>query len=189
MILIIDNYDSFTLNLAEYFHRLGKETHVLRNDLPLERYFEIDYEGIVLSPGPQLPKDANQLLSLIERFEKTHPILGICLGHQALNEFYGGSLKKLPSPKHGKVSEVTHTRIDIFKNLQNPLSVVRYHSWEVNKLASTLSPLAHSKDDNSIMAFKHLTKSVTGIQFHPESILTSFGMDILKNWLIVNSIS
>lgn len=189
MILIIDNYDSFTLNLAEYFHRLGKKTHVLRNDLPLERYVELDYEGIVLSPGPQLPKDANQLLLLIKHFEKSHPILGICLGHQALNEFYGGSLKKLTAPKHGKVSEISHTQTAVFKKLSNPLSVVRYHSWEVNKLASPLRPLAHALDDNSIMAFNHLTKPITGIQFHPESILTHFGMDILKNWLIVNSIS
>lgn len=189
MILIIDNYDSFTLNLAEYFHRLGKETHVLRNDLPLERYFEVVYEGVVLSPGPQLPKDANQLLFLIEQFEKTHPILGICLGHQALNEFYGGDLKKLGVPKHGKVSEISHTQRGVFKNISVPLSVVRYHSWEINKLSPTLVPLAHALDDNSIMAFSHLTKPITGIQFHPESILTNFGMDILKNWLIVNSIS
>ncbi len=189
MILIIDNYDSFTLNLAEYFHRLGKETHVLRNDLPLEKYCEMEYEGVILSPGPQLPTNANQLLSIIEYYEKSHPILGICLGHQALNEFYGGSLRKLPQPKHGKVSEVSHTQSAVFEHLSSPLSVVRYHSWEINKLATPLKPLAHAMDDNSIMAFSHLTKPITGIQFHPESILTTFGMDILKNWLIVNTIS
>ena len=144
---------------------------------------------MVLSPGPQLPKDAHQLFSLIEHFEKSHPMLGICLGHQALNEFYGGTLKILSQPKHGKVSEVSHAQAAVFENLSSPLSVVRYHSWEVNKLAPSLSPLAYALDDNSIMAFSHLTKPITGIQFHPESILTTFGMDILKNWLIVNSIS
>ena len=189
MILIIDNYDSFTLNLAEYFHRLGKETRVLRNDLPIEKYFEKTYEGVVLSPGPQLPKDANLLLTLIDKFEKTHPILGICLGHQALNEYYGGSLKKLPSPKHGKLSTITHTNTSVFNTLPSPTSVVRYHSWEINSIAPNLEVLATSEEDSSIMAFRHLDKPVIGIQFHPESILTHFGMDILKNWLIVSGIS
>ena len=189
MILIIDNYDSFTLNLAEYFHRLGKETRVLRNDLPIEKYFEKTYEGVVLSPGPQLPKDANLLLTLIDKFEKTHPILGICLGHQALNEYYGGSLKKLPSPKHGKLSTITHTNTSVFNTLPSPTSVVRYHSWEINSIAPNLEVLATSEEDSSIMAFRYLDKPVIGIQFHPESILTHFGMDILKNWLIVSGIS
>lgn len=189
MILIIDNYDSFTLNLAEYFHRLGQQTHVLRNDLPFEAYTKNTYQGVVLSPGPQLPKDANQLMLLIAHFEKSHPILGICLGHQALNEFYGGTLKKLPQPKHGKLSTITHSNDTLFHSINNTLEVVRYHSWEIDALSTSFRATSHSDDDNCIMTIQHLNKKITGIQFHPESILTKDGIEILKNWLTMCGIS
>lgn len=189
MILIIDNYDSFTLNLAEYFHRLGQKTHVLRNDLPFEEYLKNTYKGVVLSPGPQLPKDANQLMRLIAHFEDTHPILGICLGHQALNEFYGGTLKKLPSPKHGKLSRITHLNNDLYHHLPTVIEVVRYHSWEIDQLSTSFIATSHSLDDNCIMTIQHYNKKITGVQFHPESILTKDGIEILKNWLTMYGIS
>lgn len=189
MILIIDNYDSFTLNLAEYFHRLGMATEVIRNDEPFNSFLEKEYQGVVISPGPQLPKNANHLLKLIKHFEQTLPILGICLGHQAITEFYGGTLKKLSIPQHGKQSLITLGKDPLFHSLPHQISVVRYHSWEVETLPQPLLEIARSNNDDSIMAIKHLSLPIYGIQFHPESILTESGIDILKNWLIVNGIS
>lgn len=189
MILIVDNYDSFTLNLAEYFHKLGKETLVLRNDLELSEYTKIEIEAVVFSPGPQLPKDANKLMDLIHLFEGKLPLLGICLGHQALNEYFGGTLKKLPEPKHGKVSKINHVETGIYKGFEQNIKVVRYHSWCIDKLAENFEVTATSLDDTSIMSIQHKNKKITGIQYHPESILTNKGIDFLKNWLIMSGIS
>ena len=189
MILIIDNYDSFTLNLAEYFHRLGKETHVLRNDLALAAYTTQIYEAVVLSPGPQLPKDANKLMDLIKIFEERAPLLGICLGLQAINEYFGGSLKKLPEPKHGKLSTLYHHGKGLYLGFEQNTKVVRYHSWAIDTLAEEFEVTSTSNDDKSIMSIQHKNKKITGIQYHPESILTHNGIDFLKNWLILSGIS
>lgn len=188
MILIVDNYDSFTLNLADYFHKLGKKTAVLRNDLNMDAY-PLNIEGLILSPGPQLPKDANNLLAIIKRYEASTPILGICLGHQALNEYFGGTLKKLPEPKHGKISPVNHDEENIYKGTQSPQNVTRYHSWSIDQLADCFNITGQANDDNSIMSIQHSSKLITGIQFHPESILTNKGIDFLKNWLTMCGIS
>lgn len=189
MILIIDNYDSFTLNLAEYFHRLGKETLVLRNDLELSKYQKNNFEAVVFSPGPQLPKDANKLMDLVNIFEGELPLLGICLGLQAINEHFGGSLKKLPEPKHGKISSLSHNSSGIYNGLEQHINVVRYHSWCIDSLATDFEATATSNDDDSIMSIQHKNKKITGIQYHPESILTNKGIDFLKNWLIMCGIS
>lgn len=189
MVLVIDNFDSFTLNLAEYLHKLGKQTIVLRNTVPISELAHLDIEGIILSPGPQLPKDSNNLMAIINHYEGKVPLLGVCLGHQAINQHFSGTLKKLEHPVHGKVSTIEHSKEGLFNNVPSPCNVVRYHSWTIDKLGKDLDIKGRSIKDDSIMAIAHNNHFTYGIQFHPESILTDFGIDIIKNWLIASGIS
>jgi anthranilate synthase component 2 len=184
VILLIDNYDSFTYNLVDYFARLGVRCHVVRNDQPPDTYASLPFQGIVLSPGPGTPRQAGYLMHAIERFYRRFPLLGICLGHQALGEFFGATLTHAHRPMHGKVSQITHRGCGLFEALPNPLAVVRYHSWVVQSLPAELLPTAYTLDTHQeLMAFQHQKLPVFGVQFHPEAALSQGGLKLLNNWL------
>ena len=182
MILVIDNFDSFTYNLVAYFKELGEEVHVVTNKVLFSQLILKKYRGVVLSPGPSLPKDSNNLVSLIKSLQGKVPILGICLGHQALAEVNGATLKRMSRPQHGKVSEISCFGNMLFDQIPKQIKVVRYHSWYVENLPNTFDIVAETID-KQVMAFENQSLNISGIQFHPESILTEFGLEILSNWL------
>ena len=180
-IALIDNYDSFTYNLYDYICRLGADCQVYRNDeVQIDQL--ADFDSIVLSPGPKRPSDAAQLMNIIEKYYKLKPILGICLGHQALGEFFGAKLVNATIPVHGKTSLIQHSENDIFKDFENPMQVMRYHSLLLQDLPLSLISLA-STYKNELMAFRHSTLPIWGLQFHPESILSPSGLRLLENWM------
>ena len=182
-ILIIDNYDSFTYNLVHLVEQFADDVLVIRND-KVDFSIIDQYDKIILSPGPGLPKESNQLMDVIKEVYKQKPVLGICLGHQAIAEFFGGTLKNLDKVQHGVSSKIEVVQDDaIFNDIPVSFQVGRYHSWAVTSpLPKTLTLLAISSDQ-CIMAFKHKSLNLYGIQFHPESILSDFGKAIIRNWL------
>ena len=181
-VLVIDNYDSFTYNLVHYMEDLDYEVSVVRND-EFSMDFVEKFDKILISPGPGIPDEAGQTKELIKRFCATKSIMGVCLGHQAIGEVFGGKLKNLDSVFHGVATDINIVSEDkIFKNIPKKIKVGRYHSWVVEKLNDNLEVLA-SDNDGNIMALRHKDYKVWGVQFHPESILTEYGKDILKNWL------
>jgi anthranilate synthase/aminodeoxychorismate synthase-like glutamine amidotransferase len=185
MILLIDNYDSFVHNLARYFQRLGQETVVVRNDqIDAERAAAMQPRAIVLSPGPCTPNEAGCSVEVVERLAGRVPILGVCLGHQAIAAALGASVVRAPQPMHGRTSVVEHEGEGVFAGLPNPLTVGRYHSLVVDPatLPHELKPTAHTPE-GVIMAFAHREWPVVGVQFHPESILTEHGYALLANFL------
>ena len=185
MILLIDNYDSFTYNLYHYLGELGAEVKVFRNDkISLEQIAALRPEKIVISPGPCTPKEAGISCDAIRNFGATTPILGVCLGHQSIGAAYGGEIIRAPSIMHGKLSAVSHDGQTIFKNLKNPFDAMRYHSLVIDPkhLPEELSVSAHTAD-GVIMAVRHKKFPVEGVQFHPESILAEEGKKLLKNFL------
>ncbi|OHX68241.1 anthranilate synthase component II [Flammeovirga pacifica] len=183
MILLLDNFDSFTYNLVDYFSQLGKKVEVVRNDSPLEEITPYKYEAVVLSPGPETPDKAGNMMEVINYYHKTHPILGICLGHQAIGEFFGGKVHKAIKPMHGKMSKIScDTNSLLFQNIPEQLTVVRYHSLILDHLSDNIEVVAKT-EQNEVMAIQHKTLPIHGVQFHPEAILTEFGLDILKNWI------
>lgn len=194
MILLVDNYDSFVHNLARYLRRLGQESLVLRNDaIDVAGVRRLKPEAIVLSPGPCTPNEAGCSLDLVREFHKELPLLGVCLGHQAIAQAFGGRIIRAARPVHGQASVVTHDATGLFANLPSPLRVGRYHSLAVDpsSLPAELQVTAQTKS-GTIMALAHRTLPVFGVQFHPESILTEHGYDLLVNFLRhaqVNSIS
>ncbi len=185
-VVLIDNYDSFTYNLVQYFGDLGVTCDVRRNDsLSVEEALKIDAAGIVISPGPSDPAHAGICLDLIRAAgEKDIPLLGVCLGHQAIGEAFGGKVIRGPVPMHGKVSQITHDGQGIFAGLPTPYPVTRYHSLLVERatLPTCLEVTAQS-DDGMIMGLQHRTKPIHGVQFHPESIATGHGHALLKNFV------
>ncbi len=189
MILIIDNYDSFTYNLVQYFGELGATLDVRRNDtVSVDEVAVLAPDAIVISPGPCTPTEAGVSVPLIKRWGAEIPILGVCLGHQAIGEAYGGRVVRANRVMHGKVSRITHNQSGLFDNLPSPLEVMRYHSLLVESatLPEELEVLAVADDDPSeIHALKHRTHPVYGVQFHPESILTQGGKQLLINFLAV----
>lgn len=187
MILVIDNFDSFTYNLVDYFERLGVNCQVYRNDVSIDVITQQDYSAVVISPGPETPEQAGNVMEILSYYEKKLPILGICLGHQAIGQFYGATLTKAIKPMHGKVSSVATIEDPIFSNLSSEIDVVRYHSLVLANLPDSLVSLSETKE-GEIMVIKHKKLPIYGIQFHPESILTERGLDLLNNWLILNSI-
>jgi anthranilate synthase component 2 len=187
MLLVIDNYDSFTYNLVQYLGELGEEPVVRRNDaIGVEEIGEMHPSAIVLSPGPCTPSEAGITVPVVKRWGSTIPILGVCLGHQAIGEAYGGVVVRAARVMHGKVSKITHDGTGLFAGLPVPLEVMRYHSLIVERatLPPVLEILATTGDaPDEIQAVKHLSHPVWGVQFHPESVLTHGGKRILENFL------
>lgn len=183
MWVLLDNYDSFTYILHHYLLQTGNECAVYRNDeLTLQQLIDINPSRIIISPGPETPLQAGICMDAIAHFHDKVPMLGVCLGHQALGMFFGAKLVHAKEPMHGKTSEVHHNGDKLFDNIPSPFMVMRYHSLVIEQLGGTgLLPLAHT-DDGTIMAFKHEAYPSTGIQFHPESVGTADGLRILKNW-------
>jgi len=185
MILIIDNYDSFVYNLSRYFGQLGFKRTVIRNDkLTIGDIESLKPSHIVISPGPCTPNEAGLSLDIVKHFGARIPILGICLGHQAIGQAYGGNIIKAPTPMHGKQSIIQHDNQGIFTDIPGSFNVGRYHSLiiERDSLPSDLTITA-STDDGVIMAVEHKNHPVIGLQFHPESVLTEHGYALLKNFL------
>ncbi len=185
-ILMLDNYDSFTYNLVHYLEAVDDSitVEVKRNDKISLAEVE-NYTAIVLSPGPGLPKDAGIMPALIQTYAPTKPILGVCLGHQAIGEAFGASLKNLETVYHGLGMSTSVLENDIlFKNIPQQFITGRYHSWVIDKTKLGHDLIVTATDTNGeIMALKHKTYNVRGVQFHPESILTEYGKDIIKNWV------
>jgi anthranilate synthase/aminodeoxychorismate synthase-like glutamine amidotransferase len=183
-ILLIDNYDSFTYNLYDYFLQLGADCRVVRNDeISLEKLKEIDLDALVISPGPKKPDGAGITLAAIDFFSRRKPILGICLGHQALGMTFGAQLARATVPMHGKTSVLTHNQHPVFKGLPPSFNVMRYHSLILEELEEAqLTPIAWTAQ-NEVMAIAHPSLPLLGLQFHPESILTEYGLDMLRNWM------
>ena len=185
MLLLIDNYDSFVHNLARYFERLGQETRIVRNDaVDVAAVRRLRPEAIVLSPGPCTPREAGASLEIVRELYTEIPILGVCLGHQVIAEASGGSVVRAPVPVHGQASRIRHDGSGLFAGVPSPLKVGRYHSLVVapDSLPIELRPTAWT-DDGVLMAFEHTRLPVFGVQFHPESILTERGYDLLANFL------
>ena len=184
MIVVIDNFDSFTFNLVAILKKNAVDVAVLDNKISVEEVVKLQPDAVLLSPGPSLPKDSNNLLAIIDAFWGVKPLLGVCLGMQALVEYSGGSLKKLQVPKHGKVTTFTNvTDSDLYKGLsEEKVEVVRYHSWCVDTLPDSFEITAMA-EDGAVMSVESEKYQVVGIQYHPESILTKNGEQILNNWL------
>jgi len=187
MILVLDNYDSFTYNLVQYLGELGAEPMVRRNDqMTVDDVESLRPHAIVISPGPGRPADAGITVPLIQRWGSSIPMLGVCLGHQAIAEAYGGRVVTAPRLMHGKTSSILHDGKALFRGVPSPLQVMRYHSLIVEResLPASLEVIAWGEDDNSeIHAVRHLEHPVWGVQFHPESVMTDHGRDLLKNFL------
>ncbi len=189
MLLMIDNYDSFTYNLVQYFGELGEDIRVYRNNMISIREIEqINPHRIVISPGPCTPREAGISVDVIRSFSGKIPILGVCLGHQSIGAAFGGDIIRAPRLMHGKTSLIHHDGKTIFKGLPNPFEATRYHSLLIKKetLPSCLEITAWT-DDDEIMGVRHREVAVEGVQFHPESILTTVGKDLLRNFLQLGS--
>jgi anthranilate synthase/aminodeoxychorismate synthase-like glutamine amidotransferase len=187
MILLIDNYDSFTFNLVHFLGDLGAHCDVRRNDtLSVEDALALRPEAIVLSPGPCTPNEAGICLDLIKAAAGRVPMLGVCLGHQAIGQAFGGTITRAPVPMHGKLSQVRHSGTDIFAGLPQSFSATRYHSLivEANTLPDALQPTAWT-EDGIVMGMRHRALPVFGVQFHPESIASEHGHALLKNFLAI----
>lgn len=185
MLLMLDNYDSFTYNIVQYFGELGQQIHVLRNDQTTVAEIEaLDPEYICISPGPCDPNQAGISLEVIRYFAGKKPILGVCLGHQAIAQAFGGKVIRAQTIMHGKTSPVTHRGSDIFKDIPSPFTVTRYHSLSVERssLPDCLEVTAETADDE-IMGLAHKTLPIYGVQFHPESVLSEYGHPLLQNFL------
>ena len=185
MILVIDNYDSFTYNLVHYLNELGAETAVYRNDaLTVEEALGLKPDGVLLSPGPCTPNEAGICLSLLEKAPSQLPIFGVCLGHQAIGQAFGGNVVRAMSVMHGKTSPIHHTGAGVFAGLPDPFTATRYHSLAVERssLPEALTVTAWT-DDGEIMGLEHRSRPIYGVQFHPESIATECGHELLGNFL------
>jgi anthranilate synthase/aminodeoxychorismate synthase-like glutamine amidotransferase len=184
-VLVIDNYDSFTYNLVQYLGELGVEPIVVRNDaITIDEARALSPDGVLLSPGPGRPEDAGMLCAAITAFAGVVPVLGVCLGHQAIGQVYGGNVVGAPHLVHGKTSPISHNNEGVFVGLPNPLAATRYHSLIIERktLPEVLSITA-TTDDGMIMGVRHKSLDVEGVQFHPESILTTCGHDLLRNFV------
>ena len=193
MLLMIDNYDSFTYNLVQYFGELGQDVSVYRNDqITLEEIHALGPEHIVISPGPCTPNEAGISVAVINEFINQVPVLGVCLGHQSIGQALGGRIVHANSVMHGKTSDIYHNSSDVFAGLESPFVATRYHSLVIEQetLPDCLEISAWTRSKtgeiDEIMGVRHKDYPVFGVQFHPESILTTFGHDLLKNFLAIN---
>jgi anthranilate synthase component 2 len=185
MVLMIDNYDSFTYNLVQYLGELGAEVDVVRNDaITLDEIEARAPERIVISPGPCTPSDAGISVPLVQRFSGHIPILGVCLGHQAIGQAFGGRVVRAQRVMHGKLSPISHSGTGVFEGLPSPFDATRYHSLAIERdsLPAALAVTA-TADDGEIMGVRHVSYAVEGVQFHPEAILTQHGKRLLANFL------
>lgn len=185
MLLMIDNYDSFTYNIVQYFGELGEEVITKRNDeITLEDIVRLNPDRVCLSPGPCSPNEAGICLPFLKEFAGKLPILGVCLGHQSIGQAFGGNVIRAKQIMHGKTSKIAHTGVGIFKNLPSPFTVTRYHSLAVDRatLPDCLEVTAWT-DDGEIMGLRHKEFNIQGVQFHPESILSEHGHALFKNFL------
>ena len=181
--MLIDNYDSFTWNLYDYASQCGIKCQIFRNDeITLNEIESIQPEGFIFSPGPGRPSDHPLLFKVLEKYEGKKPILGICLGYQAIGEFYGGRLVKASKPMHGKVSIIEHDNSQMFEGIPSPLKVTRYHSLAIAEIEKTPLVITSSTLDGETMSFMHREKPLWGMQFHPEAVLTEYGLQMLSNW-------
>jgi anthranilate synthase/aminodeoxychorismate synthase-like glutamine amidotransferase len=189
MILVIDNYDSFTYNLVQYLGDLGANLRVRRNDkITLREVKNMKPSRIVISPGPGVPADAGRCRDIIARFGEHIPILGVCLGHQVIAEVFGGIIVRAESVVHGKTSRIHHDSRTIFRGIPNPLTATRYHSLIVEKLSlPDCLEVSAWTEDGIIMALRHRSYPIEGVQFHPESILTKSGLRMISNFLRIHS--
>ena len=185
MLLMIDNYDSFTYNIVQYFGELGEEVRTVRNDeISLDGIEKLHPDRICISPGPKAPVDAGISVDVLKEFQGKLPILGVCLGHQAIGEAFGGKIVRAKQVMHGKTSMIAHTGVGVFKGLPSPFTVIRYHSLAIERasLPGCLEVTAWT-DDGEIMGVRHKEFDIQGVQFHPESILSEHGHALLKNFL------
>ena len=185
MLLMIDNYDSFTYNIVQYFGELGEEVRTVRNDeITIEEIERLSPDRICISPGPKAPRDAGVSVDVIKHFKGKLPILGVCLGHQAIGEAFGGKIIRAKQVMHGKTSLVAHTGVGVFKGIPSPFTVIRYHSLAIERasLPDCLEVTAWT-DDGEIMGVRHKEFDIQGVQFHPESILSEHGHALFKNFL------
>ncbi len=183
-VLLIDNYDSFTYNLYNYLTVCGTNCEVVKNDdFTLEELIQKKADGIVLSPGPKTPNEAGITLDVIDFFKDKLPILGICLGHQAIAQYFGGKIIEADFPMHGKTSMITHNGHEMFYEIPQKINVMRYHSLHVIDLNTSVFEITAETSNKIIMAISHKNHQIWGIQFHPESILTDFGLKIIENWV------
>lgn len=185
MLLMIDNYDSFTYNIVQYFGELGEEVRTVRNDeVTLRDIDKMQPDRICISPGPKAPVDAGVSVDVLKEFKGQLPILGVCLGHQAIGEAFGGKIVRARQVMHGKTSLIAHTGEGVFKGLPSPFTVIRYHSLAIERasLPDCLEVTAWT-DDGEIMGVRHKEYDIEGVQFHPESILSEHGHALLKNFL------
>jgi anthranilate synthase component 2 len=185
MLLMIDNYDSFTYNLVQYLGELGQDVHVYRNDeIDLAKVAELKPQHIVISPGPCTPNEAGVSVPLIHEFAGKIPILGVCLGHQSIGQAFGGNIIHAKQLMHGKTSLIHHNNVGVFKDLPNPYTATRYHSLVIERetIPDCLEITAWT-EDGEIMGVRHKTLPIEGVQFHPESILTEYGHELLDNFL------
>jgi anthranilate synthase component 2 len=194
MLLMIDNYDSFTYNLVQYLGELGVDVRVFRNDkISIEEIEDLNPSRIVLSPGPCTPNEAGISLAVIEHFKERLPILGVCLGHQAIGQAFGGRVVHAKGIMHGKTSEIYHNNTDVFRGLESPFTATRYHSLVVERaglpgcLEITAWTLNEAGEFDEIMGLRHKQLPIYGVQFHPESILTTSGHDLLQNFLDITA--
>jgi len=189
MILVLDNYDSFTYNLVQYLGELGEDPVVRRNDeITVDEIESLRPKAVVISPGPGRPADAGVTVPLVQRWGPTIPMLGVCLGHQAIAEAFGGKVVSAPVLMHGKTSSISHEGKGLFRGIPSPLAVMRYHSLTVERqsLPEELEVVAWGEDDKTeIHAMRHRQHPVWGVQFHPESVMTEHGRDILGNFLLL----
>ncbi|MBW3467876.1 anthranilate synthase component II [Arthrospiribacter ruber] len=183
MVLLIDNFDSFSHILADYLRQLGLELEIVRNDISIEELKTHDYDALILSPGPGTPSTSGQLMEILAYFSDKIPVLGICLGHQAIGEFFGARLQKGKNPVHGKVHTIHQTgNHRLLKSLPDSFMVTRYHSLVLSELPECLEVILET-ESSEIMAFVHKELPIMGIQYHPEAHLTEFGKEIIQHWL------
>lgn len=183
MLLLIDNFDSFSHILADLIRQSGEELLILRNDINPSQLEKLDFRGLILSPGPGIPSHSGHLMAIFEKYHDRVPVLGVCLGHQAIGEFFGAELVKNPVPVHGKVHEVRKTKPHFFtESLPEKFSVTRYHSLQLKNLPDCLESILET-ESGEIMGMAHRTLPILGIQYHPEAYLTEYGLELVRDWL------
>lgn len=182
-LLVVDNFDSFTYMLVDYLQQAGADCRVVRNDESMSRLTSDSVDAVVLSPGPGVPKSANRLLEVIDHYHQRVPMLGVCLGHQALGEFFGATLGRASQPMHGKVSVIRTLGTDcLWRGIPADFAVTRYHSLVLTDLPAQLVPTALTQQ-HELMAMRHRTLPLWGVQFHPEAALTQYGLILIQNWI------